>query len=163
RETTRQLQRGYVYFQDFIPGSDFDIRLNVIGDRCFGLRRMVRSGDFRASGSGSLDYDPNKIPRECVAMAMDVAKRARLQSVAFDFIPCGNSHRIIEISYAFPRGFYDPCPGYWDGSLEWHEAPVTPQYFMVQDLLQRIDSQRIAYWSRVAIWPSSFPRCAVAG
>ena len=30
-------QKGYVYFQDFIPNNDYDTRLIVIGERCFGL------------------------------------------------------------------------------------------------------------------------------
>ena len=45
-------QKGYIYFQDFIPGNDYDTRLIVIGDRCIGVRRYCRDGDFRASGSG---------------------------------------------------------------------------------------------------------------
>ena len=45
-------EREYVYFQEFLPGNNFDIRIIVIGDKAFGLKRMVRKGDFRASGSG---------------------------------------------------------------------------------------------------------------
>ncbi|RPI42638.1 MAG: hypothetical protein EHM46_04950, partial [Bacteroidetes bacterium] len=40
--------RGYVYFQDFIPGNTIDIRIIYIFDRCYGFRRRVRPGDFRA-------------------------------------------------------------------------------------------------------------------
>jgi glutathione synthase/RimK-type ligase-like ATP-grasp enzyme len=51
-------EKNYVYFQDFIPQNDFDIRIIVIGKRAFAIKRMVRKGDFRASGSGNIKYDP---------------------------------------------------------------------------------------------------------
>lgn len=53
------LTKKYVYFQDFIPGNDFDTRVTIIGDRAFGFTRNVRPGDFRASGSGNVGYDFN--------------------------------------------------------------------------------------------------------
>lgn len=49
-------EKGYVYFQDFIPGNDFDTRVTVVGDRAFAFTRNVRPGDFRASGSGDIVY-----------------------------------------------------------------------------------------------------------
>src|SRR5690606_27066352 len=45
-------EKGYVYFQDFMPDNMYDIRLIVIGDKAYGMKRGVREGDFRASGSG---------------------------------------------------------------------------------------------------------------
>ena len=51
------LERGYVYFQEFIPNNNFDTRVTVIGDRAFAFTRNVRPGDFRASGSGDIVYD----------------------------------------------------------------------------------------------------------
>src|SRR5690606_19580897 len=49
-------ERNYVYFQDFIPGNDSDIRVIVIDSKAFAIKRMVRENDFRASGSGIIDY-----------------------------------------------------------------------------------------------------------
>ena len=49
--------KGYVYLQDFIPDNNFDIRVIVIGERAFGIKRMVRDGDFRASGSGLIVHE----------------------------------------------------------------------------------------------------------
>ncbi|MCD4724678.1 MAG: hypothetical protein K8R63_07520, partial [Bacteroidales bacterium] len=40
-------ERGYVYFQDFIPDNDHDIRVVVIGNKAFAIKRMVRENDFR--------------------------------------------------------------------------------------------------------------------
>lgn len=79
-------EKNYVYFQDFIPNNDCDYRLKVIDQKCWGLRRMVRKGDFRASGSGNYSWDRSAIPQEMVQIALNTADRLGLQSVAFDFV-----------------------------------------------------------------------------
>ena len=46
-------EKGYVYFQDFIPDNQYDIRIVVVNmNKAFGIKRLVRNNDFRASGSG---------------------------------------------------------------------------------------------------------------
>lgn len=57
------LQKDYVYFQKFLPNNTYDIRITVIGERCFGFIRYNRENDFRASGSGKIEYDTSKIPK----------------------------------------------------------------------------------------------------
>ena len=56
-EKTVGNEKGYVYFQDFIPDNTHDIRVNYVYSRCFASRRQVRAGDFRASGSGLNDLN----------------------------------------------------------------------------------------------------------
>jgi hypothetical protein len=51
------IQKGYVYFQDFIPNNEYDDRVVVIGNRAIAIRRYNRKNDFRASGSGLLKHD----------------------------------------------------------------------------------------------------------
>ena len=131
--------KGYIYFQDFIPGNKFDTRLVVIGDRCFGVRRYCRKGDFRASGSGIKAYDPELFDKKCIQSAFEIAKNIKAQSVAFDFIWDDKEPKIVEMSYCFVLGpFYDSCPGYWDSNLNWHEEIVNPQYFMVEDFIEEL-------------------------
>jgi len=132
-------QSGYVYFQEFVPNNTFDIRIQVIGNRAFGLKRFVRSGDFRASGSGQLEYDPCQLPLECVEIAFDVCGQLNAQSLAFDFVVKSGRYLIVEISYAFPASFYSPCPGYWDSSLNWQAGPITPERFILEDVLHALD------------------------
>ena len=55
-------ERGYIYFQDYIPNNTHDIRVNYVYNKCFASIRKVRPGDFRASGSGMLDLDMSHIP-----------------------------------------------------------------------------------------------------
>jgi glutathione synthase/RimK-type ligase-like ATP-grasp enzyme len=132
------VQRDYVYFQDFIPDNTFDIRVVVIGNQAFAFKRMIRSGDFRASGSGLLDHDPAGVPPDCIRTAFEIANKLHLQSVAFDFVCAAEAFLIIEISYAFALIGYKDCPGYWDSSLRWHTAKVTPQRFMIEHLLGQL-------------------------
>ncbi|WP_085897625.1 ATP-grasp domain-containing protein [Limimaricola soesokkakensis] len=128
-------QVDYLYFQNFIPESDHDIRVVVIGKRAFAIKRMVREGDFRASGSGAIHYEPAYIPKECIEIAFDVAADMQAQSCAFDFIYSGSKWLVIEISYTFTADAYRKCPGFWDRSMNWHPASVTPERFVLEDLL----------------------------
>ena len=56
-----ELQRDYLLVQEFLPGNGFDTRITVIGNRAFGFRRFNRPDDFRASGSGRIDWNPAAI------------------------------------------------------------------------------------------------------
>ncbi|WIY52437.1 hypothetical protein O9Z70_13360 [Devosia sp. YIM 151766] len=129
------IERNYVYFQDFVPQNDSDIRVVVIGKRAFGIRRMVREGDFRASGSGVLKYDRAEIPLDCVALAFQTTSALSAQACAFDFVRDVSGWKIVEISYAFTAPAYYGCPGWWDSDLNWHDQPVRPEIFMIEDLL----------------------------
>jgi len=145
-ERFSRLQKGYIYFQDFIPGNNYDTRLIVIGNRCFGARRYCREGDFRASGSGMSKYEPELLDKKCIQSAFDVAKKTGAQSVAFDFIWENQVPKIVEMSYCFPMGLIaDQCQGYWDSNLNWHNEPVNPQYFMIEDFLKLLTSLDYAH------------------
>ena len=48
--------------------------------------RHFKSNDFRASGSGIIEWAPKKIDQRCVKIALDVSQRLGAQSLAFDFI-----------------------------------------------------------------------------
>ena len=131
-------EKGYVYFQDFIPENEYDTRLVVIGDRCFGARRYCRKGDFRASGSGISSYEPELLDKKCIRSAFDTAKKLNAQSVAFDFIWKDGEPKIVEISYCSTIAAYDNCQGYWNSNLNWNEKIVNPQYFMIEDFIEEL-------------------------
>jgi|UPI0003A079A3 hypothetical protein len=133
-------QIGYAYFQDYIPGLKFDDRIIVIGNKAIAVRRMVRKNDFRASGSGLLDYDFKKIPLETIKIAFNIAKRIGSQSLSFDFIYSKGAPLITEISYCYVMGeFYDNCPGYWDENLNWHLDNVDPQRYILEDFIKSLE------------------------
>lgn len=114
---------GYAYFQEFIPNNAFDIRVCVVGDKAFGLKRYTRENDFRASGSGNISYSKAEIDERCVEIAFKVAKRLGAQSIALDFVfDKDNTPLIVEISYGYAVAAYDACEGYWTNDMQWHEG-----------------------------------------
>jgi glutathione synthase/RimK-type ligase-like ATP-grasp enzyme len=116
-------EKGYVYFQDFIPNNTFDIRICVVDNKAFALKRMCRENDFRASGGGRIIYDKNQIDERCVKIAFDVNDKLKTQSIAFDFVfDENNNPLIVEISYGYSANAYDICEGYWTKDMQWHEG-----------------------------------------
>ncbi|GAA5495208.1 hypothetical protein Rhal01_01383 [Rubritalea halochordaticola] len=131
--------RGYIYFQEFIPGNDSDIRVVVIDRRAFAIRRFCRDGDFRASGSGRLQYlGDGDLDHEVLRISFETTKKLNAQCLAYDFVFDANkSARIVEISYGFSMEAYDNCLGYWDESGGWHPGDFNPQGFMVESILSK--------------------------
>jgi glutathione synthase/RimK-type ligase-like ATP-grasp enzyme len=137
-------EKGYVYFQEFIPENEFDIRVIVIGDKSFALKRMIRKNDFRASGSGNIIYDKNQIDIECIKIAFEVNKKIQSQSIAYDFIFDKNMRPLlVEISYGFDVSAYDFCPGYWDSKLNWYEGNFNPQEWMMHELIKKLEKNNV--------------------
>ena len=129
-------EAGYIYFQEFMPGNNSDIRVIVIGDKAFAIRRLVRENDFRASGSGNIDYT-NNIDPACLKIAFEVHQKLSSQCTAFDFIFSQDKKPlIVEISYGFSVEVYDSCNGYWSKDLKWHESKIQPQQWMVESLIR---------------------------
>ena len=133
-------ERGYVYFQEFIPNNSYDIRVCIVGDKAFALKRLVRKGDFRASGSGNIVFDKKQLDERCVKIAFEINEKLKTQSIAFDFVfDSRNCPLIVEISYGFATKIYDECEGWWDRDMKWH--PGTNFDFcgwMVEDLMNCI-------------------------
>jgi glutathione synthase/RimK-type ligase-like ATP-grasp enzyme len=135
----RGKERGYIYFQDFIPGNDHDIRVVVIGDKAVALKRMVRATDFRASGSGFILYERQLFEESTIKLSFEMAEKLRAQSVAFDYVHDKGIPLLVEISYGFSPEGYDPCPGYWDKNLTWHDGKADLYGWMVADLIKSIE------------------------
>jgi len=129
---------GYAYFQAFLPNNAFDTRVTVIGHRAFAFRRMNRPGDFRASGSGLLDYDKAAIDRRAVETAFTVSDRGGFQSMAYDFLYQDSEPRICEISYTFLDRAVHACPGHWDPDGAWHEGHLWPEAAQAEDFLTEL-------------------------
>jgi glutathione synthase/RimK-type ligase-like ATP-grasp enzyme len=134
----RKLSResNYVYFQEFIPRNDFDIRIIVIRNKAFAIKRMVRENDFRASGSGVIFYGKENFDDRTVKLAFDTSKKMKSKCAAFDFIYDKGNPLIVEVSYDFVSSVYDMCEGYWDDNLVWHPGNFNPYGWMVELLLE---------------------------
>ena len=134
-------EKGYVYFQDFIPGNDYDIRVIVIHDKAFAIKRMVRENDFRASGSGSILYEKEHFNEETVSLAFEVSEKLKDQCMAYDFVYLDGKPLIVEISYGFDMVGYDACTGYWDKDLNWYDGKFNPYGWMVEDVIESVKNK----------------------
>ncbi|MBN1147309.1 MAG: hypothetical protein JXA78_08635 [Anaerolineales bacterium] len=132
-------EHGYAYFQEFLPDNEFDIRITVIGNRAFGFRRLNRPGDFRASGSGRIEYSPSNIDPRCVEIAFQISERGGFQSMAYDFIYRQNHPVICEISYTFADWAVYNCPGHWERDGSWIEGKMWPEEAQIDDFVAQIE------------------------
>jgi len=133
-------QRGYVYFQEFLAGNDYDTRVTVIGNRAFGATRRNRPNDFRASGSGEASFDPGRIDRRCVEIAFQVVEKLKTQSLCLDLLFDANHQpRICEMSYCSVVWSVSNCPGYWDREFAWHEGQFWPQDLIIEDVMAALE------------------------
>jgi glutathione synthase/RimK-type ligase-like ATP-grasp enzyme len=131
-----QIQKDSILFQKYLAGNLFDTRITVIGKRALAFRRFVRDNDFRASGSGKINMEMDKIDTRCIATAFSVSEKLNFSTMAYDFIfDENNNPHINEISYCFVDRYVAKCPGYWDQDLGWHAGSNWPQYYQLTDFL----------------------------
>lgn len=130
-------ETNYLYFQEFIANNDSDTRIIVIDGKAFGIKRMNRENDFRASGSGLILYDKASIDESFVKAAFDIDKKLKAQCIAYDFVYGENKKPLlIEISFGFANAGYDDCVGYWDEDMNWYEGRFNPYGWMVDYMLK---------------------------
>ena len=127
-------ERGYVYFQEFIPENNYDIRVIVIGDKAFAIKRMVRDDDFRASGSGNIRYEKENFEDTTIKLSFFVALNLKSQCVAFDYVYQDKQPYLVEISFGFVKEVYDSCVGYWDKDMTWYPGAFNPYGWMVEQI-----------------------------
>src|SRR5690625_104329 len=129
-------EKGYFLTQIYYPNNDYDTRIVIIGDKAFAFRRFVRSGDFRASGSGLIDFVPTKIDTEMIEIAFDTAEEIGSFSLAFDFIydPDGKP-KILEVSYCYVSKLLFDSGGYWNRELTYFRESIIPEYEIIKTLL----------------------------
>jgi glutathione synthase/RimK-type ligase-like ATP-grasp enzyme len=132
-----QIHKNYVLFQEFLPDNQFDTRVTTIGKRAFAFRRFNRPNDFRASGSGNLNYDMKCINPEIIQKALDLSQQFGFQTMAYDFLvsPDGQN-KICEFSYGYADTAIFDCDGFWDLNMNWHAGHFWPQYLVLMDLLE---------------------------
>jgi hypothetical protein len=136
------LHTNYLLIQEFLPGNDFDTRVVVIGNRVYGFRRWNRPDDFRASGSGRLDRNPEEVAPDALRLAFRAAHALQTESLSVDVLRRDGEPLISEISYYYERYGSAGCPGHWEvrgsGEMEWVEGPLPPEDAIMEDFLQLV-------------------------
>ena len=141
-----RIQRGNILFQEFLPDNAFDTRVTVIGDRAFAFRRMNRPGDFRASGSGRIDWDPGQIDPAAIDLAFDVARVLDTQVVALDILKHCGQLLVNEVSYYYEAWAVHSCPGQWQKSgsgkrPQWIEGQMRPDDAIFAHFIQSLQRE----------------------
>jgi glutathione synthase/RimK-type ligase-like ATP-grasp enzyme len=139
---------GYLYWQEFVTGNEADLRITVIGDQCaYGFWRRNRPGDFRASGSGRIDFE-RPIPEEPLRYCLELNRRLDFDSMAYDILFQGPRFVINEMSY----GYLDSAPYRSRGFYRLHDRKqltfvaghVWPQALWVEWALRRAERLQAA-------------------
>ena len=135
-------QIGYSYFQDYLPNNPFDLRVAIVGNRMMAVKRFVRPNDFRASGSGVLDFEPDNVDKHLIDLSFSINDRLKMQSIAMDYIYDKSGEPVIlEVSYCWPPPWLLGCPGYWSRDGKWHKKPVIVEDFIVEDFIAGFNRQ----------------------
>ncbi|HTF89460.1 MAG TPA: hypothetical protein VK843_13695 [Planctomycetota bacterium] len=134
-------EQSCMLVQEFIPGNDYDTRVNVIGDRAFAWRRGNAPNDFRASGAGRQDVDPAKIDQRAVGLAYGTARALGMRTAAVDMLCHDGEFVVSEVSYYFEPFLVRRCIGHWlfDGDEpRWVDGVVEPETAILEDFLLRL-------------------------
>ncbi len=132
---------GCLYWQEYLPGNDADLRITVIGDRyAYGFWRRNREGDFRASGSGRIDFQ-RAIPEGPLRYCLEVNRRLEFDSMAYDILFKDGTFVISEISYAYLDSVPYKAAGHYelraDGRLDFIPGHAWPETLWIEWLLER--------------------------
>jgi hypothetical protein len=140
-----ELHKSYALLQEFLPGNGFDTRVTVIGPRAFAFRRFNRHNDFRASGSGLIDHNPDKIDLEFVRLGFRAARVLQTQSCAIDGLYKDGRPVIGEMSYTYASWAVHECPGHWVESgvkaapdLNWVAGRMRPEEAQIEGMLRSL-------------------------
>ena len=135
RYLTGKMPPGYLYWQEYLPNNNADLRITVIGN-CFayGFWRDNRPGDFRASGSGRLDFD-RPVPEAALRYCIELNRRFNFDSMAYDILFKQGEFVIAEMSYGYldsapyrTSGYYEQRP---DVQIDFVPGHVWPQTLWV--------------------------------
>jgi biotin carboxylase len=136
------LQRHYVYFQEFLKNNEGDFRIVCYGkDRMFGFFRRNKPSQKFASGSGIIDY--GNIPEDILLLVYNTHKKLNYPTVmSYDILKDNEGRWVIgEMSVIFgdlkSKVIYEKSPHYLysDNKFEKIENPDDIQMFFIKSLL----------------------------
>lgn len=133
---------GYIYFQEYLAGNDFDTRVYVIGEHAGALHRINRPGDFRASGSNLPDYDQAAIDPRCIEIAIEISRRAGFISMAYDFLVKKGQPVICEMGYTFGAELPGRIPGWYRQDLTYEPGNRSTAELQAEVFLTRLNTLR---------------------
>lgn len=143
RRLSKQLPRekGYVYFQEFLPNYGYDLKVIVVGDKLSFVGRKIRKNDFRASGGGNLFYEKEILTNDIIKTAFKISDTLNFQCMGYDFVIDSRDKKakIIEISYGFSHTAQLDLGGYFDREGIWHNEPLNAPVEILKNLIDKLD------------------------
>lgn len=119
-------EKGYFYYQEFMPNNAYDTRVIIVGDKAVAFKRFNRENDFRASGSGKSSF--KDIDIDMIKIAFETSKSIGAQSLAYDFVYDENrTPKIIEICFGFGRTISSSSEVHWTSDLNYHKHSINLQ------------------------------------
>lgn len=117
------IERGYVYLQEFVPNDGYDLKVVVIGEKLSFIGRNIREGEYRASGGGDLFYDKNKVTKNVIDSAFLTSEKLGFICMGYDYVINSKTGegKIIEISFGFSHHAIIDAKGYFDRDGVWYE------------------------------------------
>lgn len=89
------IYRNKIIVQSFVSGLNHDWKVLVFGDRYYVLRRQNRKNDFRASGSGLLEYRKD-VPNRVLEISKKIYDHLDVPNASLDIAYDGNEVYLIE-------------------------------------------------------------------
>jgi glutathione synthase/RimK-type ligase-like ATP-grasp enzyme len=87
--------RNKFVIQNFVSGLGGDYKVLIFGDKYYALSRKNRDNDFRASGSGRLNYEPD-LPLGIFDFAKSIYDTLNVPILSLDIAHDGNRFYLIE-------------------------------------------------------------------
>lgn len=136
------VERGYVYLQEFIPNDGYDLKIVVVGDKLSFIGRNIRQGEFRASGGGDLFYNKAKVTKDVIQSAFETSDKSGFTCMGYDYVVNKMTEKgiIIEISYGFSHQALLAAGGYFDREGNWYDEPLNAPEELLKNLLEKCRS-----------------------
>jgi RimK family alpha-L-glutamate ligase len=83
------------YLQEFIPHAGWDVRILVVGDRVFSMKRLASAGDWRTNVSQGGRPEAFEPPREWIDLAVRSAAVVGAAIAGVDLIPTRDGRLVV--------------------------------------------------------------------
>lgn len=138
--TKYDFQKNYVNYQEFIPNNIRDFRITTIGGKyAFAFYRKNRDKDFRASGSGKIDHNPEGHDLNAIKYFLSISRKNHFDTMCYDILYKEKDFVTTEFSYIFVDEPIYNCTGYYElknGELEFIKGHIWPQELIIEYLLE---------------------------
>jgi glutathione synthase/RimK-type ligase-like ATP-grasp enzyme len=134
---------GRIIFQEFIPNVDHDWKILIYGETAFALKRYIKEGDFRASGSGKFTFEETP-PDQVLDLALRTREELESPWLSIDIIDTGEKCYLVEFqaihfgmyTYLKANNSYKLSDGKWSEDLKPEQSIES---IMVDSVLSMID------------------------